>query len=94
MKVRLLLTSLAAVVSLAICLEIEFLNWRAGGILPRVLPTGGNPKWRVLASPLRLLTLVYERQYRGTYGLADDEPLPREAVDQIRRESSLKAASI
>lgn len=28
------------------CLQIEYWNARAGGILPRELPKEGNPKWR------------------------------------------------
>lgn len=90
-RVRLVLMSLAAVVSLAIYLEIESLNVQAGGILPRVLSESGNPKWRVLGSPVRQLTRRYEFDYRVTNGLADNEPLPREAADQIREQVAVEA---
>jgi hypothetical protein len=91
MKVRLLLMSLGALVSLTICWGIELLNWLAGGMLPRKLPEHGNPKWRVLGNPVRQLTAEYEREYRISNNLDNDAPLPAEVIDQIQARVSIEA---
>ncbi|MFH1749271.1 MAG: hypothetical protein ABIG44_19745 [Planctomycetota bacterium] len=74
---------LAALGSVAICAWIEILNRRAGGFLPRELSEHESPKWRVLASPERFLTEMYERVYRSEHALPIEAPLPTEVVADI-----------
>ena len=51
----------AAIFAAGVCLNIEYLNYRAGGVLPRdvgsIKQRGGNPKWR-LASPRMAYDIV------------------------------------
>lgn len=39
----------ATVVAIHTCIQIEYWNYRAGGFLPRDIPSQGNQKWRVAA---------------------------------------------
>jgi len=67
-----------AIIAVITAVRIEVLNARAGGILPRVVPKEGNPKWRIVASPENFLTKGYEIDFRATNNLAHDAGIPEE----------------